>query len=145
MSEELNEIKWFSPYDKKMHAVRIDNGSEDGLDFNLVIDTMDSVVKSQEDECRKIYQLGLALTGNPSGARGFLDGWLCRSLKPTFEEKHGKWTIQHETEKLSNAEIKNHIVEMLRETADKLENDEDFDAKNAPIVQSRDNGTELFD
>lgn len=145
MSDTLSEIKWFSPYDKKMHTLRIDDGSEDGVDLNNIIDTMDSIVKSQEEECKKIYLLGIALTGTPSGARGFLDGWLCRSLKPTFEANQGKWTIQHNTEKLTSDEIKNHIIETLRDTANKLENDEEFDLKNAPVIQSRDNGTELFD
>jgi len=143
MSEELKEVKWFSPFDKKMHTCRINIGEED-LDFNEVLDTMDNVAKQQEDKCKQIYYLGLAITGNPSGARGFLDGWLARSLKDKFEEKYGKWTIQHETEKLTNAELKTHFVTMLRDAADKIETIDDFDPKNAPVVNNRDNGTELF-
>jgi len=74
-----------------------------------------------------------------------LDGWLARSLKDKFEEQHGKWTIQHETETLSNTEIKSHFVTMLRDAADKIDAIDDFDPKNAPTVNNRDNGTDLFE
>jgi len=144
MSEELKEIRWFNPFDKKMHTCRINIGEED-LDLNEVLDTMDSVAKNNEDKCKQIYYLGIAITGSNPGARGFLDGWLIRSLKEGFEASRGKWNIQHETEKLENAEIKSHFIKMLREAADKLELDNDFDPKNAPVVKNRDDGTELFE
>lgn len=144
MSDDIREIKWFNPFDRKMHSVRIDNGTDEGLDIYEVLDSMDEVSKSKEEECKKIYYLGVAVTGSVGGGRGFLDGWLMRSLRDHFEQQSGKWNVLHETEQLSNEELKSHFVEMLRETADKIENEEDFNPKNAPIVK-RDDGTELFE
>lgn len=144
MPDELKEIRWFNPFDKKMHACRINVGAED-LDFNEVLGTLDDVAKSNEDKCKQIYYLGIAITGSPAGARGFLDGWLVRSMRDSFEAKHGKWTIQHDAEKLSNEEIKGHFIKMLREAADKLESEDEFDPKNAPVVKNRDDGTDLFE
>lgn len=143
MSEELKEIKWFNPFDKKMHSVKINNDSE-GLDFNEILQNMEQLSKTKENECKKIYYLGVALTGSNDGGRGFLDGWLMRSLRESYERENGKWSLIHNADQLSNDEVKSYFVNMLRSTADKLESEDDFDPKNAPVVK-RDNGTELFD
>lgn len=144
MSDDIREIKWFNPFDRKMHTVRIDNGTDEGLDIHEVLDSMDEVAKSKEEECKRIYFLGVAVTGSVGGGRGFLDGWLMRSLRDTYETKSGKWSILHDTEQLSNEELRSHFVRMLRDAADRIETEDDFDPKNAPVVK-RDDGTELFD
>jgi hypothetical protein len=143
MSEELRELKWFDFSDRKMHSCKINSGEED-LDFVEILDNLASIQKQNEEMCKQIYSLGVALTGSNPGARGFLEGWILRSLKDKSEKEHGKWNILHSTETLSSAELKQTFVQGLREAADRLEKDEDFDPSNAPVVKNRDDGTSLF-
>lgn len=143
MAEELKEIRWFNFSDGKMHSCKI-GIKENELDFNVLLEAIENIIKNNEDKCKSIYFLGLAMTGSNPGARGFLDGWLARSLKDKMEEEQGKWNILHEAIAMTKDEIKSQLVKGLREAADKLENEDEFDPKNAPVVKNRDDGTELF-
>lgn len=145
MSDQPKELKWFDPYDRKMHKCKVMVDNDDNLDLSELLDSIDEVRDNNEEQCKKIMWLGVALTGSSPGGRCFLDGWLARSLRDKFEEKYGKWNIVHESEQPDPAELKKHFVKLLRTTADKIESDEDFNSNNAPIVRNRGNGTELFE
>lgn len=138
------EIEFYWPYDQKMHTVKI-NTDNDSIDLDELIETINSFTKDNEEECKRIYYLGVALTGSIPGGNAFLKGWLARSLREGLESKSGKWKIQHDASEIPESQLRSWIAKSCREFAEWVENTENFKAQNAPILTGTGNdGTELF-
>lgn len=142
-TKNTTEIQWFWPFDKKMHTIRISTDAED-VNFDEIKKAMDKIISDQEDQCKLIYFLGISLTGSPAGARGFLWGWLMRSLKDEMEKVNGKWNIKHDEEEKTDSEVQSYLVKTLREMADIIEKDDEFKSTDAPVIKDSEDGTNLF-
>lgn len=139
------EIKYYWPYDGKMHTISI---GTDGDDLNLdeILKIVKDIIDEKKEECEKIYNLGISLTGSVAGGRGFTFGWLTRSIRDGIEEKVGKWKIKHEAMQVPESEIQEYIANQLEEMAVWIRESENFKAKDAPILAGggTDDGTDLF-
>lgn len=143
LDTEKLEFLWL---DGKKHTVQVTEG-EDNKNLKTLADQYHKIVQEKEERSKQILYLGLGLTGNPSAAKGFLYGWIVKSIKDA-EEKSGKpkWNIKHEERELSEDETRHHLAGELRELAERIEKDEEYKVKKAPILRGDvDDSTELFD
>ena len=134
------EFLWL---DGKKHKLQINTDTEE-VDLKDLMETYHKMEKEKDDKCKPIYFLGLGLTGNPSAARGFLYGWLVKSIKDTMEKDTGKWVIDHSADELSEEETRNHIANELEQLANTIRNDDDYKVKKAPVIRGDVDGTELY-
>lgn len=131
-------------YDGKMHTISIYDGKEN-INLDNLRECYKKILEDKKDQCNDIFHLGAVLTGSEGPARGFLLGWLVKSIRDDIQTKKSvKLTIVHEEEKLPDEEIKTYFVESLRSLADEIEKDADFTPKKAPINVSQPDGTELY-
>lgn len=144
MPRERREIEFFWPQDGKMHKVRICTEGED-LNLDELVETINAFIEDNTEECKRIYYLGVAMSGSVTGGNAFLKGWLARSLREGLETKSGKWKIQHDSEEIPESQLRSWIAKSCREFADWVEDSDNFKAKNTPILTGTGNdGTELF-
>lgn len=137
LSKDTKELKWYW-LDQKIHTLSISNNGEN-LDLKDLNETAIKLTKEKEEQCKTIGYLGLALTGNPDAAWGFVLGWLLRSIK-----KNENWQINHSEEVISKEELKTHMIEIFRNYADMIEKgDLNNSIKSTPNIGS-DDGTSLF-
>lgn len=131
--------------DGKRHVVQIMEG-EDAVDVKLLQDQFHKMIDDKEDLCKTIYYLGLGLTGNPSAARGFVYGWLVKSIRDSVEKSgRPRWKIEHDSSEISEDEAREHIAKELETLAKKIREDDDYKIKKAPIIRGEQDGTDLFD
>lgn len=136
------EFLWL---DGKRHSVQILEGDEP-IDLKELQKSYQKMSEDKEEACKDIQYLGLGLTGNPSAAKGFMLGWLVKSIKDSFEKKRKlKWKINHEVTEISEEEARTYLAGELRNLADKIENDDEYKVKKAPILRGDVDGTELFE
>ena len=136
------EFLWL---DGKKHSIELLN-DDDAINIKEIADQYKKIVEEKEEQSKQILYLGLGLTGNPAAAKGFLYGWIVKSIKDAQEKKHGsKVRINHEEFQMSEDETRVHLATELRELADKIEQDDEYKVKNAPILRGDiDDSTELF-
>lgn len=138
LSKKDNEIKWYWS-DGKMHTLSV--GTED-TDISLkdLYDKCHKIVEEKNDLCKKIFYLGFSLTGNESGAWGFLMGWLTRSIKGDTQ-----WNINHLEEEVSEDEARDHLATIMEEGAKLIREGKKGDKPKAlsPLLGGGD-GTEMF-
>jgi hypothetical protein len=113
ISKDEKEIKWYW-HDGKMHNIKI-NSSEDTLDLKELHQSAYKVIEDQEEMCKNIMFLGIALTGSSEGGFGFLMGWLIRSIK-----KDKQWQINHTEEEIPDEEVAEHLASLMEEGAKML-------------------------
>ena len=65
--------------DGKKHVVQILEGDE-AVDIQMLQEQYHKMIEDKEELCKTIYNFGLGLTGNPHSARGFVYGWLVKSI-----------------------------------------------------------------
>lgn len=133
MARDRKEIKWYWPYTGKMHTVKIESEGE-ALNLDDLMKKVREIVDQKHETCESIYYLGVALTGSASGASGFLNGWLARTLKATMEEKYGEWKIKHEGTEIPKSEVQQFMAKELRKIADWIEKDDEFEREDAPLL-----------
>lgn len=130
--------------DGKKHVINL-RDSESDIDIEEVRKAYQKIIDDNTDKCKDIYFLGCGLLGSPQAASGFVIGWLFKSLKDSFEKKESdKWNIVHNEEDMSDDEFKSFITGSLRQLADKIETDDDYKIKKAPVIHAEPDGTELF-
>lgn len=130
--------------DGKRHEVTIKDG-EEPVDFKNLAETYHKMEQEKEDQCKQIYFLGLGLTGNPYAAKGFLYGWLVKSIRDSISKSHGtQWKIEHEVSELSEEEARNYVANELEDLAKKIRSDDEYKVKKAPILRGDVDGTELY-
>lgn len=137
------KILW---YDGKMHTVYLNDG-RDNVALSEVRKCYKEILENKVDKCKDIFYLGAALTGSTDGARGFLVGWLVRSIRDDMQarlEDGSRIAIHHEEEELSEDEIKSYVAEGLESLAKKVREDADFQPKKAPILSGGADGTEQY-
>ena len=135
------EFLWL---DGKKHTIQI---KEDGdrVDLKHLMDTYLKMVEEKEEQCKPILYLGLGLTRNPVAAKGFLYGWLVKSIRDSMEKnRNSKWIIDHTTDDVTEEEAKNHIADELELLAKAIREDTDYNVKKSPIVRGDVDGTELY-
>jgi hypothetical protein len=70
--------------DGKKHVVKIMEGDE-AVDIKNLQDQYLKMIDEKEDLCKTIYHLGVGLTGHPAAGRGFVYGWLVKSIRDSVE------------------------------------------------------------
>lgn len=131
--------------DGKKHVVKILEGDEP-VDVKQLQDQYHKMIDDKEDLCKTIYHLGLGLTGNPSAARGFVYGWLVKSIRDSVEKSgRPRWKIEHESSDVSDDEAREHIATELETLAKKIRTDDEYKVQKAPIIRGETDGTELFE
>jgi hypothetical protein len=140
ISKDDKEIKWLW-YDGKMHTVKIVSDA-DILNIKELHDSVAKITADKEDMCKKIWWLGIALTGSTDGGWGFLMGWLLRSIK-----KDKVWNITHDEEEVPEDEASEHLASLYEEVA-KMIRDRKGQGQGMPKISSPTTGspdvTELF-
>lgn len=130
--------------DGKKHTIEVKEADEK-VDLKDLRDTFHKMMEEKEDQCKDIYYLGLGLSGHPAAARGFLYGWLVKSIRDSLEKAgKDKWKIVHEVEELSEEEARDHIAMQLEELAKTIREDDEYKVKKAPVLRGDADGTELF-
>jgi len=136
------EFLWL---DGKKHKIQIKEDTE-LVDFKQLMDTYHKMAEEKEEQCKPIYYLGLGLTGNPNAAKGFLYGWLVKSIRDSLEKSgKAKWVIDHTVDEVSEDEARNHIATELEELAKQIRENDEFKVKKAPVLRGDVDGTELYD
>lgn len=110
ISKNEKEIKWYW-FDQKMHTIRI-IFEDESIDIKELYASAAKIVEDKDEMCKNISYLGVALTGSPDAAWGFLLGWLIRSIK-----NDSKWTIEHTEEELPEDEVIEHLATLMEESA----------------------------
>jgi hypothetical protein len=135
------EFLWL---DGKKHKIQIREDAE-LVDFKQLMDTYHKMAEEKEEQCKPIYYLGLGLTGNPYAAKGFLYGWLVKSIRDSLEKSgKAKWVIDHSFDEVSEDEARNHIATELEELAKQIRENDEFKVKKAPVLRGDVDGTELY-
>jgi len=126
------EFLWL---DGKKHTVKVLEGDEP-VDVKELTDQFHKMIDEKEELCKGIYHLGLGLTGDPSKARGFVYGWLVKSIRDSVEKAgRPRWKIEHESVEVSEDEAREHVATELESLAKKIRDDDGFKAKNTPILR----------
>ena len=135
------EFLWL---DGKRHKIQIKE-DDDHVDLKHLMDTYHKMAEEKEDQCKPIFYLGLGLTGNPSAARGFLYGWLVKSIRDSMEKSgKSKWIIDHAVDEVSEEEARNYIATELETLAKTIREDAEYKIKKAPVLRGDVDGTELY-
>lgn len=130
--------------DGKKHVVKVMEGDEP-VDIKQLQDQFHKMIDTKEDLCKAIYHLGLGLTGNPAAGRGFVYGWLVKSIRDSVEKAgRPRWKIEHDVTDVSDEEAREHIALELETLAKKIRDDEEMKVKKAPILRGESDG-DLFD
>lgn len=132
ISDSPEEISWITT-NKKKYTLNVTN-NDTRIDIEKLLEEAYKVVENNQEECKKIAQLGYGTTGS---SQGFLLGWILRSFKENKE-----WNINFTEETISDSEYKEHVAKLCRkgaeymtEYAEKIEtNDVSSPIKNMPIV-----------
>lgn len=145
--QDKMEFSWYWPYDNKVHTIKIITDNDE-IDIPELIKTIKDTVKEKEKECENIYQLGFAtLSGSQEAARGFVSGWITKSIKDSIEKNTGKWKIIHEEKEMPISELKEFLAGSFENIAKAIRDTKDFDPKEAPIITGigGSDGTDLFE
>lgn len=135
------EFLWL---DGKKHKIQIKEDAE-LVDLKNLMDTYHKMAEEKEDQCKPIFYLGLGLTGNTAAARGFLYGWLVKSIRDSMEKSgKPKWVIDHTMDEVSEEEARNIVAEELETLAKKIREDDEYKVKKAPVLRGDVDGTELY-
>jgi len=130
--------------DGKKHVVKILE-EDDPIDIKQLQDQYHKMIDDKEDLCKTIYYLGLGLTGNPAAARGFIYGWLVKSIRDSVEKSgRPRWKIEHDSSDISDDEAREHIATELETLAKKIRTDDEYKVQKAPIIRGEE-GNDLFD
>lgn len=137
------EFLWI---DGKKHTIEIFDGDE-AVNIKSISDQYHKIAEEKQEQSKQILHLGLGLTGSPQAAKGFLYGWIVKSIRDAQEKKSGtRWRIHHDEYQVSEEETRTHLATELRELADRIEKDDEYKVKKAPILRGDvDDSTELFD
>ena len=132
--------------DGKKHVVQIMEGDEP-IDVQMLKDQYHKMIEDKEELCKTIYNLGLGLTGNPNAARGFVYGWLVKSIRDSVEKSgRPRWKIEHDITEISEEEAREHVALELETLAKKIREDDEMKVKKAPILRGDTDGTDdLFE
>lgn len=131
--------------DGKRHIVKILEADE-SVDVKALQEQYHKMIDDKEDLCKTIYFLGLGLTGNPHAARGFVYGWLVKSIRDSVEKSgRARWKIDHDSTDISEDEAREHIALELETLAKKIRDDDEYKIKKAPIIRGETDATDLFD
>lgn len=140
ISEKSDEIKWYW-LDKKMHSIKINNNGN-YVDLHKITDILKDTSSDNKEECKNILYLGLAMSGSPDAASGFLTGWLMRSIKLKDGDN---WNIEHETEEVDEDEMKERLADAFEQYAKQIrKGNKDTTGIPTPTEGGFD-GTELFE
>ncbi len=135
------EFLWL---DGKRHKIQIKE-DEEQVDLKKLMDTYHKMAEEKGDQCKPIFYLGLGLTGNPSAAKGFLYGWLVKSIRDSMEKAgKPKWVIDHSVDEVSEDEARNIIADELEQLAKIIREDDEYKVKKAPVLRGDVDGTELY-
>jgi hypothetical protein len=131
--------------DGKKHVVQILEDDE-AVDVKILQEQYHKMIEDKEELCKTIYYLGLGLTGSPSAARGFVYGWLVKSIRDSVEKAgRPRWKIEHESTDISEEEAREHVAKELETIAKKIRDDDEYKVKKAPILRGETDGTDLFE
>jgi hypothetical protein len=138
LTKNDDEVKWYWS-DGKMHTISV-SIDESHLSLKDHYEKCHKLAKDQEELCKKIYFLGVSLTGTDEGAWGFLMGWLSRSIK-----KDSNWVINHIEDEVPEEEVREHLAAVMEEGAKLLREGKDGKKPKAmsPLLGGSD-GTEMF-
>lgn len=138
VTKDNKELKWYW-VDGKMHTVKVE-AEDDLLDLKELRKECLKIAEEREELCKKIYYLGISLTGSGEGGWGFLMGWLMRSVKGETS-----WAIDHLDEEIPEEELREHLAEMMEEAAKAIREGKDGDKpKSMTPMMGGNDGTELF-
>lgn len=136
------EFLWL---DGKKHTVRLMEADEP-VDVKQLSDQFHKMIEDKADLCKSIYYFGLGLTGNPSTARGFVYGWLVKSIRDSVEKAgRPRWKIEHDSVDVSEEEAREHVASELEILAKKIRNDDEYKIKKAPVLRGETDETDLFE
>lgn len=143
ISEDGKTIKTLY-FDGKMYSVSIING-ENSIDLNQLHEAYEKVVEDKPDQCKNIVKLGAAISGSPDVSRGFLLGWVVKSIKDKIDADTGIiHNISVEEEVVSKEEIRNYTVESLRNLANEIEEMDIDKTPTKPMVVNDIGGDDVF-
>jgi len=131
---------------QELHTVSIHDGSGD-VHLGQLREANADLVANKKEICEKVFHLGVALTGSPERAMGFLMGWLTKSIKSSREKSdNSSWKINHEKIELSKEELAEQLATLYENIAALLREKKSTDAiDNNPLVRGSGNdGTDLF-
>lgn len=139
VTDDDKKIKWYW-LDRKMHEVAVNFEGED-LDLKEIHESCIKLVQDKSELCKKIYYLGISLSGTDEGGWGFLLGWLMRSIK-----KDQDWDIQHNELDVSEDEITEHLADIMEKTAQMLREKTGDTSSIGGVTPTMGghNGTDLF-
>lgn len=131
--------------DGKVHTIKITE-ADDQVDIKKLRDQFHKIIEDKEDMCKNIYYLGVGLTGDPATARGFVYGWLVKSIRDSVEKAgRARWKIEHESADITEEEAREHMAIELETLAKRMREDTDMKIKKTPIIRGETDGTDLFE
>ena len=135
------EFLWL---DGKKHKIQIKE-EEEYVDLKQLMDTYHKMAEEKDEQCKPIFYLGLGLTGNPAAAKGFMYGWLVKSIRDSLEKSgKTKWVIDHTADEVSEDEARNYLADELETIAKRIREDDEYKVKKAPVLRGDVDGTELY-